>query len=360
MTARTASAHAPGRIELLGNHTDYNEGFVLGAAIDRGVTVSGNSRSDGWLRLHSRDHGSLSLPLAELAPQPEQPWTNYVLGVADELRTAGVPLTGADMEFENTLPIGAGLSSSAALELASALLLLKLFPQSFRPLEIARLCQRAEHGFAGVPSGLFDQVTSLCGRANHAVFFDARSAEVQLVPFPPGLALLVADSGEPRALTRGEYTLRREETAAAAKALGVPALRDVALPALAEHPDLPPLLRRRAAHVVGENERVLQALLFLKAGNASAFGALMNASHESSRTNFENSTPRLDALVEIARDLPGVFGARLTGAGFGGAIVILCLKTQAETVAADFSKRCANRFGEPAPVLICTVAEGAA
>ena len=356
---RTVSAFAPGRVELLGNHTDYNEGVVLGAAIERGLTVSGFARNDEMISIHSQTMGKIEIPASVLEPQRKDRWANYVLGVASELRALSIPIEGFSAAISGDLSPGCGLSSSAALEVATALLLLKLHQRQLPPLQIAKACQRAEHRFAGVQSGLLDQVTSLFGEADHAVFFDCRSEEVQRIPFPKGLALIVAESGKGRQLAHGEYNLRREETRAAADALQVRALRDVTASELGRRTDLPDLLRRRATHIVGENERVWQAVDLLRAGDGPGFGALMNASHESSRINFENSTPELDLLVSIAQGLPGVLGARLTGGGFGGATITLCEQAAAEMVAAELSKQygCASELVPH--VIISRVADGA-
>lgn len=352
-------AQAPGRVELLGNHTDYNDGFVLGAAIDRCVTVGGEKRTDGRIRIHWTQFGEIEVHVSELHPLTRNRWANYAIGVTRGLIELGVPITGFEAEVSTDLPIGVGLSGSAAFELATALYLLKLFPFEMTPLDIAKACQRAENRYAGVQSGLFDQVASLFGHADHAVFFDCRSEEIRTVPFLPGLALIIGDSGRSRELMNGEYNLRREQTHAAARALGVAALRDVSPDELARRRHLPDLLRRRAAHIIGENERVLQAVEFLESGDGIGFGKLMNASHESSRANFENSTPELDLLVTIARELPGVLGARLTGAGFGGAAVVLCERDAADKAATELSQRYSEKSGIEAASFICRVAAGA-
>ena len=191
-------AYAPGRVELLGNHTDYNQGVVLAAAIDRGLKVRGERRSDGLIALRSSSLGKFEIRREDLQPQTESRWANYVLGVVNELLDAGISIDGFSAEIDGDLPPGCGLSSSAALEVATAFLLLKLFDARLAPFEIARLCQRAEHRFVGVRSGLLDQVTSIFGRAQHAVFFDARSEEVRTISFPPKLALVIAESGTKR------------------------------------------------------------------------------------------------------------------------------------------------------------------
>jgi galactokinase len=359
------AAHAPGRVELLGNHTDYNEGVVLGAAIDRGIDVTGRRCDEEVIRIRSEQFGEIEIPLSELAPVDHNRWANYALGVTRELIELRVLIAGFEAEVSGDLPVGAGLSSSAAFELATALFLLKLFSSSspststISRLDIAKACQRAEHRYVGVQSGLLDQVISLFGRADHAVFFDARSEEIRTVPFPPGLALVIAESGKKRELTAGQYNLRREQTQAAARALGVPALRDLTCAELARRRDLTELLRRRAAHIIGENERVWRAIHLLEIGDGRGFGELMNQSHESSRANFENSTPELDLLVSIAQGLPGALGARLTGAGFGGATVTLCEGGRAQQIASDLSQRYAAASGITPRVFICRIAEGA-
>ena len=353
-----AEAYAPGRVELLGNHTDYNQGLVLAAAIDRGLRVSGERRNDGRVCLSSSALGEVEIDLADLQPQTEGLWANYPLGVVRQLSDAGIGIEGFSATIEGNLPPGCGLSSSAALEVATAFFLLKLFEGELPPLQIARLCQRAEHEFVGVQSGLLDQVTSIFGRAGHAVLFDARNDEIRTIPFPPDLALVITESGGKRALAQGEYNRRREETAAAAKALSLPSLREISPNELSQR-NLPPLLHRRAAHIVGENDRVECALRFLANHDGRGFGALMNESHESSRDHFENSTPDLDLLVNIARQLPGVLGARLTGGGFGGATVTLCERAAAAVVAQQLADSYSQRSGFKPQVFVCSLADGA-
>jgi galactokinase len=358
ITDDTASARAPGRVELLGNHTDYNEGVVLGAAINRVICVSGTKR-DRSIRITSDGFGEVKADATKLRPLHANRWANYILGVASELRQLGVPIRGFHADVRGDLPIGSGLSSSAALELATALFLLKLFPLELPRLEIAKACQRAENRYVGVQSGLLDQVISLFGRAQHAVFFDCRTEDIRTVPFPSSLALIVADSGRQRELTSGEYNLRRIETHDAAQSFGVRALRDLKSADVNERGDIPDLLRRRARHVVEENERVCRAVELLEAGDGCAFGELMNASHESSRRNFENSTPELDLLVSIAQRLSGVLGARLTGAGFGGATVTLCQKIAAHAVAQQLATDYTAQTGTEPQVFVCEIADGA-
>ena len=358
ITHDTISARAPGRVELLGNHTDYNQGVVLGAAINRVIRVSGR-KNQGSIRVTSAGFAEVELHPAELRPLQETRWANYILGVADELRHLNVPIDGFTAHVNGDLPIGAGLSSSAALELATALFLLKLFPLDLPRLEIAKACQRAEHLYVGVKSGLLDQIISLFGRAQHAVFFDSRSEQIRTVPFPASLALIVVESGRKRELASGDYNLRRTETQAAARAFGVRALRDLTSAQIYRRLDIPELLRRRALHIVEENERVWRAVELLEAQDGRGFGQLMNASHESSRRNFENSTPELDLLTSIAQRLSGVLGARLTGAGFGGATVTLCERTAADAVALQLARDYTAQTGTKANVFVCEIADGA-
>jgi len=355
----SVSAYAPGRVELLGNHTDYNQGVVLAAAIDRGLTVTGSSRADDVVLL--RSNGEFQIRLSELRPQTEQRWANYPLGVVQQFIAAGHAIGGFDAEISGNVPAGAGLSSSAALEVATAGFLMQLHGIRLDPLEVAKLCQRAENEFVGVKSGLLDQITSVFGRANHLVYLDCQSQEIQTIPFPAELALVIADTGVKHNLLQSQYNTRREECAAAAKALGAQTLREITPQKLAAaQATLDPVLYRRAAHIVGENDRVWRAADALQAANAAALGELMNASHESSRTNFENSTPELDRMVAIAQSLPGVLGSRLTGGGFGGGTVSLVHAAQAQEIADALHARYAEQSGREPTVFLCRIADGAA
>ena len=359
---RSGSAYAPGRVELLGNHTDYNQGVVLAAAIDRGLTVSGSSRDDDVISLRaSAPHARLEVGLGQLRPQTGQRWANYPLGVVHEFQRAGYAIAGFDAEISGDVPSGAGLSSSAALEVATAGLLMQLNDLQIDPLEVAKLCQRAENEFVGVRSGLLDQATSVFGRADHLVYIDFQTEEIRTVPFPPNFALVIADSGTKHNLLQSQYNTRREECAAAAKALRVASLREITPDQLAQNrSSLEPVLFKRALHVTGENARVWRAVDALQAGDATTVGELMNASHESSRTNFENSTPELDELTEVARAIPGVLGSRLTGGGFGGGTVTLVHAQHAETIAAQIETEFAARRGRVTKAFVCRIADGAA
>ncbi len=357
----TAAAYAPGRVELLGNHTDYNQGLVLAAAIDRGLTVSGRSRADATAVLASAALGRrVEVPLDAVLEQLDDAWASYSLGVVRELQAAGFAPGGFEAEIAGELPPGGGLSSSAALEVATALFLAKLHGWDLAPMALAKLCHRAENEFVGVQSGLLDQATSVFGREGHAVFLDCRSEEIRLVPFPPDLALIIAPSGEPHALVAGEYNARRAECTAAAAVLGVASLRDITPEELRRRGDaLPDILRRRALHVAEENARVAEAVAAMERGDAEAFGALMFASHESSRRNFENSTPALDRLVERARPLPGVLGARLTGGGFGGSILVLAAADRADEVAQELRNASGHAGGGGSAPFLTVPSDGA-
>lgn len=357
-----ASAYAPGRVELLGNHTDYNQGVVLAAAIDRGLTVAGISRKDDSIIFTSKNADSrVHVSLRDLQPQEQARWANYPLGVVQQFMRAGLEVRGFDAEVSGDVPSGTGLSSSAAFEVATAGLLMKLHEHRIAPLEVAKLCQRAENDFVGVRSGLLDQVTSVFGRADHLVYLDCQTEEIRTIPFPHGYALVIAESGVKHNLLRSLYNTRREETAAAADALDAPSLRDVT-PELLENgrARLDPVLYRRAAHIVGENDRVWRAIAALENGDAVEIGRLMNASHESSQNNFENSTPELDSLVTIARALPGVLGSRLTGGGFGGGTVTLVEAAESENVVAGITAKYGESSMHKPEAFVCRIADGAA
>ena len=356
------SARGPGRVELLGNHTDYNDGVVLSAAINLAVTVRCTARADGTATLRSTVYPEVVRePLARLAKQTgNAAWSNYPLGVAFCLRQAGYPIKGFEIEVAGDLPSGAGLSSSAALEVATARLLIKLFSLDIPPMELAKLCRRAENDYVGVQCGLLDQVSSIFGKRGQTVYLDCRTEEVQNIPLPPQTELLVFHTGVEHRLVGGEYNERREQCFTAARALGVPALRDVSMLRLkAARAQLDPLIYRRAAHVVGENERVFAGIDNLRRGDGPAFGALMFASHDSSRVNFENSTPELDLLVALARETPGVLGSRLTGGGFGGATISLVEAVRAKEVARQLEKGYTARTGNTGRAYLCESADGA-
>jgi galactokinase len=328
------TTYAPGRAELLGNHTDYNEGYVLALAVDRGTTITGRARTDETIHLHSRELGKTKiLALDRLATKQVTPWSRYMLGVVDQFRLNDLPVGGFDAEITGNLPLGAGLSSSASLEIATVLFLTKLFGAKLDPMQMARLAQKAEHDFVGVRCGLLDQISSLMSRAHHATFIDCRTMAVDHVPLDGKLSVILANSNVKHALVSGEYNERRSDCEAAAHALDVKSLRDVSTQLLnSRKSELADRIYGRALHITGENERVLEGCAALRKGNVARFGELMFESHESSRMNFENSCPELDRLVEAARKTRGVYGARLSGGGFGGATINLVEKGREKEV----------------------------
>ena len=348
---------APGRVELLGNHTDYNGGVVLSAALDLGVTAEAGRRDNDEVVLRSEAVKGCVL-LDPGALKKENQWSDYPAGVVSEFLAAGHELGGFEIEFSSTLPEGAGLSSSAALEVATAMALIKLFGIDIAPMDLARLCRHAENGFVGVQCGLLDQASSVFGLAGHAVFLDCREETVEQIPFPEGIGLLIVNSGVRHALTGGEYNERREMCLRAAKILGVEQLRDADPEALAKAP-MHDVVRRRAMHIVGENARVFEALRCLSAGDAAAFGRLMRESHQSSIDNFENSTTELDLLVDFACEEKSIHGARLTGGGFGGAIVALGNLEHLPAAASRIATRYQNATGNRASTLVCRPGDGA-
>ena len=318
---------APGRVNLIGEHTDYNDGFVLPAAIDRLVLVAAGRRAGGRLRLWSLQAGPpADLELAGIGPGRVEGWAAYPAGVAWALAQAGVELGGADLVVHGDVPAGSGLSSSAALECATATALADLHGAGLDRAALAGLARRAENEVVGVPSGAMDQMVSMLGRAGHALFLDTRSLGTEQVPLPleaAGRCLVVIDTRAGHRLVDGAYADRRAACEAAAAVLGVPALRD----ATAEQVEaaagaLGDPGRRRARHVVTENARVLAAVELLRAGDLDGLGPLLGASHASLRDDYEVSSPELDTAVEAAV-AAGAVGARMTGAGFGGSAIAL-------------------------------------
>jgi len=270
----------------------------------------------------------------------------------------GWPAHGLGIEIASDLPVGAGLSSSAALEVATAFAAIDLANWSLPPMRIAQLCQKAENEFVGVKCGLLDQASSVFGEDNRAILLDFRSITAETYQLPVGVSLLLLNSGIPHALTGGEYNERREQCQAAAAALQVTALRDATTMQVLNS-DLDPLVKRRALHITGENERVFAGREALLAGDADAFGKLMFASHESSRDNFENSTPNLDALVEIARSTNGIIGSRLTGGGFGGSTVSLIRSELAQEIIDSMQEKYLSATGAQCSAILTRPSQGA-
>ena len=319
---------APGRVNLIGEHTDYNDGFVLPMAIDREVTIRVRPRRDRIALLSTdREPGTTTLDLAQpISPLACGPgnWSAYSAGVLAGFQQLGWEIPGFEADVSATLPAGGGLSSSAALEVATATLVETLCGRSLEPLEKALLCQAAEHTFAGVPCGIMDQTAVCCARAGHALLIDCRSLERRHVLLPAELSVLVINSGVKHSLADGAYARRREECAAAAAGLGLASLRDLpAADATARLASLPLPERARAHHVVSENDRVLRFTEALAKRDWPTAGRLMVESHWSLSRDYEVSCPELDQIVERALILPGVYGCRMTGGGFGGCAVAL-------------------------------------
>jgi len=361
------AAYAPGRIEVIGNHTDYNEGFVCSAAINHGTFFAAARRDGPACRLVAADlMKEVVFDTSRVEPSADDRWSNYVRGVFAGLRERADIPAGFDAMFLGNIPLGAGLSSSAALEVSAGLALARLYGIGLDRLSLARIGQAAEHRFAGVKCGLLDQISSLFGAEGMLVQTDFRALDVTNVPVGKDACFLMCNTHVRHALVDGEYNRRRAACEEArdhfARVLPHPvrALRDVTLEEWRTHrAGLPETVARRAAHPIGENERVLAAADALAAGDLGRFGRLMFESHESSRINFENSCAELDALVAAARGVAGVLGARLSGGGFGGSVVVLVHPRDAETAGAALANAYAAAFGKPCEVRVIRPSAGA-
>jgi galactokinase len=352
---------APGRINLIGEHTDYNDGFVLPMAIDRAIWIALRPRDDDQVRVHSLDFDeSAGFALGSME-NTGAGWAEYLKGVAWSLQGAGYALQGWEGVLTGDVPRGAGLSSSAALELATARSFACVASDvRWDPRRMARLCQRAESEWVGMKCGIMDQMVSAAGQADHALLIDCRSLEMEAVPLPPETVVVALDTATRRGLVDSVYNERRAQCEAAAHALGVPALRDVSVEQLeARAHALEALTLKRARHVVTEDERTLQAIEAMRKGDAVEMGRLMNASHTSLRKDYEVSSQELDTMVACARREDGCYGARMTGAGFGGCAVALV----AADVAGAFAEAvvaCYRRATDIAPnVYVCAATDGA-
>ena len=362
---------APGRVNLLGEHVDYNDGVVLPAAIDRAVHLALGPADDGSVRLNALDLGEQAAfrldaldQRIDLDGKPLPGWAFYPAGVAWALLKAGLRVGGMQAVYTSDVPIGAGLSSSAAVEVAFAAAWRALGGWQLGNLPLAQLCQRAENAYVGVNSGLMDQFSSACGVEGHALYFDTRSLEWHPVRLPLGTAIVVADSGMRRTLAGSAYNDRRAACEQAVVLLqkykpGLRSLRDISTVEFAAFSEyLPDEIRHRAEHIVKEIHRVQQAVNALRGDDARLFGGLMFAGHKSLRDLYQVSIPELDALVETARDLPGIYGARLTGAGFGGCTVNLIEATQAEDFIRGLIEGYRQRTGKEAKAYLCRASAG--
>lgn len=351
---------APGRVNLIGDHTDYNNGFVLPMAIDRHLVVAARQRRDTQVNVYAFDFEQWDhFDLQAIARHPDNAWSNYIRGMAWSLLQDGHHLIGMDAVIAGDIPIGAGMSSSAALEVAIGYTLLQLSDAEIDRASLALSAQRAENDFVGMRCGIMDQFISCLGQVKHALMIDCRDLSHRSVPLPSNAAIVVVDSGVHRGLMDMEYNARRAECEAAARHLKVSALRDIDEETFRSRAhELPPVVCRRARHVISENARTLAAADALDAGGLEAFGQLMNASHASLRDDFEVSCLELDMLVEIAMSVDGLYGARLTGAGFGGCIVTLVQQNAVEELSAAVHERYQSATGREPTVYTCQASEG--
>jgi galactokinase len=351
MTAR--SFRAPGRLNLMGDHTDYNEGFVLPLAIDRETVIATRHTEDARVRVRSDGHGGVVDVAADGSKDPRAvapAWGRPVAGLAAALAARGRGAIGIEAEVRSTVPEGSGLSSSAAFEVAVALALCDAAGLALDRRELALACQEAEHLATGVPSGVMDQLASLCGVAGAALLIDCRSLAIEEVPLPDGLGVVAVHSGVVRQLEATPYAERRAACEEAARALGLASLRDATGEQVRDDPI--------ARHVVTENARVHATAEALRAGDVERAGALFGESHASLRDDFGVSTPELDVLVEEL-ERAGAYGARLTGAGFGGSVVAIAPAAEAEAIARDAADAYARRTDREPTAFVCRAVDGA-
>ena len=357
---------APGRVNLIGEHTDYNDGYVMPAAVGFSTYVAIAPRTDRKLAIRSEEFpGDFEFDLDYLPENRVGAWCDYVVGVASALRERGNKLAGANLLVQGKVPIGAGLSSSAALEVSSALALLSLTGTTLPLPELAQLCRQAENSFVGARVGIMDQFVSCMGKAGHAFFLDCRSLDFRLVPIPTGLQLVVCNTLVKHDLATGAYNTRRQECEEGVRYFAqwnpaIRALRDVSVDLLDQYlRDVPTTIAKRCSHVIREDQRTLNAAHALQEGDLQQVGKLMRESHHSLRDLYEVSCKELDIMVEAAQGLPGFVGGRMTGGGFGGCTVNLVRQEHAE----DFAKHIAERYrqatGIRPQVYLCSAEDGA-
>ena len=352
-------------MELLGNHTDYNDGYVISVALDMNILMAGG-RSD------SREANVFSGDFSEIctfdthSPDKDGTWADYVKGVGFQLQKRSIPVQGFDAAVSSTLPVGIGLSSSAALEIAAALLIKSLYPYEMEPFEIAKLCRAAENEFVGMNCGILDQFSSMFGRKDSALYLDCRTGDYEIIPFGTGhIKVVICNSMKTHKLVSSRYNVRREECFNSARVLGrynsgVTALRDVTVEMIDnDGGNLGKNERKRALHVVQENERVLKGRKALHSGDLHAFGTCMNESHKSSSRLFKNSTPELDFLQETAVSVNGVMGAKLSGGGFGGCIVALAEDQAVEPLKKTLYEQYQKKTGIVPDIYCAEISDGA-
>jgi galactokinase len=356
---------APGRVNLIGEHTDYNDGFVMPAAIGFSTWVTSTPRDDRVVSVFAENFSEgIEFDLDEQSPRARGHWSDYVRGVAITLERAGHRLRGAELRIRGEVPIGSGLSSSAALEVSTGYALLSTLGLMVDRKELARICQRAENEFVGIRCGIMDQFVSCHGQAGKALLLDCRSLEYKVLPLPDDALVAVCNTMVKHSLATSQYNARRLECEAAVRHFAqsrpnVRALRDVTEADLKLYGgDLSEVIYRRSRHVITENARVLQAAAALEKGDLVAFGQLMNSSHRSLRDDYEVSCKELDLMVELAQPLPGVFGSRMTGGGFGGSTVNLIAAENVDEFKEAVARGYKDATGLTPEIYICSAAEG--
>ena len=359
---------APGRVNLIGEHTDYNEGFVLPMAIGKKIIMLGQLRRDRLVQIFDLGYkAEAKFSLDNLSPYKKDTWVNYLMGVMDEMQKAGYLLQGVNLIFISNIPQRAGLSSSAALEVVTALTMAKLNLLEIKPVEMAHLCRRAENNFVGVACGIMDQYISCLGQKNYALFIDCRSNDYDLIPFMDhNYQIVICNSKVQRGLVNSEYNKRKEECKIAAEFFNhqlkheIRALRDVTIDEYQKYQSqLPEVIARRARHIISENDRVQTGVQALRMGNYSTFGQLMIESHQSLKDDYEVSCRELDLLVDLALKQEGVLGARMTGAGFGGCTVNLLRREHIDAFKKKIKQGYKKITGINPDIYITLPAEGA-
>jgi galactokinase len=357
---------APGRVNLIGEHTDYNDGFVMPAAIDMWTYAAVGPRPDRLLHVYSENfQESVEFELGKLSPGKTGHWSDYVRGVAGVLEAHGHPLRGANLVIQGDVPLGSGLSSSAAIEVATAFALIGNSGLTIDRTSIARMCQQAENEYTGTPCGIMDQFVSCHGREGHGLMLDCRSLDYRLFPLPASVCLLICNTMVKHELASSEYAARRRECHEGVRILrgvlpGIRALRDVRLQDLERHKDLlTPVVYQRCRHVISENERVQKAAEALQQADIDGFGRFMAESHRSLREDYEVSCRELDIMVNIAQAQPGVHGARMTGGGFGGCTINLVETSTAEDTRRSITQRYETETGIKPETYLCRASQGA-
>jgi galactokinase len=361
-------SRAPGRVNLIGEHTDYNEGFVFPMALDFRILLAARKRADQTVKIYSADYDQIvEFSLAQpIQYDQDKRWSNYPRGVMAMLQEVGIKLCGMEIAFQGDIPQGSGLSSSAALEVATAVVAQRMLGFNMDKPQLAKLCQRAENKFVGMNCGIMDQFISMMGQQAHALFLDCRSLDYKQVPLELGdCRILICQSGVKHTLVDSEYNKRRQECEQGVKILakqfpGIKSLRDATSEQLEIcKVEMDPVVYRRCKHVISEDDRVIESMTALNQGDLKIFGQLMNASHNSLRDDYEVSCPEIDLLVNLAREVKGVLGTRITGGGFGGCTVTLIEAKAVEEFSQHINKNYQAKTGITPKIYISTAANGA-